>query len=104
MKKILLSCLILSGLAFASGDVEKNKTFKEKTFEEIKSFMLEKNNERKMCIEKATNKEELKECKPKYKKHKEDKSEGKSCDLSKNKKEDCEHKNKEHKHNSDKKD
>lgn len=65
MKKILLTCVLLSGLAFASENVEQPK--EEKTFEQIKAKILEKNAENRECIQKATNKEELKSCKPKHK-------------------------------------
>lgn len=65
MKKILLTCVLLSGLAFASENVEQPKA--EQTFEQIKTKILEKNAENRACVEKATTKEELKSCKPKHK-------------------------------------
>lgn len=51
MKKILLTCVLLSGLALISENVEQPK--EEKTFEQIKAKILEKNTENREIIQKS---------------------------------------------------
>lgn len=85
MKKILIAGLLLSGLAFAEttpttqikGEGHHKCMEREgencpmkgegKSLEEIKSKINEKMDERKQCVNNATTKEALKECRPKHK-------------------------------------